>query len=230
MTPADSGLPQCLRKPIPEIAQAALLLQQAVDAHLVGFADEAARLIASTNTEIVRKWVESLWGQGSPYVVVRAIPDAPPTLSRIARVPIRMPTAAEQARLVAEQGRRCRFCGVPLIRVQVRRRLHALYPGALPWGRKNTEQHAAFQAMWLQYDHILPHARGGTNDFDNLIIACAPCNYARMNYTLAEVGLNDPSKVPRVQLEWDGLERVLTNRLGINGRPNEKCGQRGIRS
>jgi hypothetical protein len=40
----------------------------------------------------------------------------------------------------------------------------ACYPNALTWGTKNTDQHAAFQAMWAQYDHIIPHGRDGTND------------------------------------------------------------------
>jgi hypothetical protein len=40
----------------------------------------------------------------------------------------------------------------------------ACYPNALTWGTKNTDQHAAFQAMWAQYDHIIPHGRDVTND------------------------------------------------------------------
>src|SRR5215216_3398976 len=31
------------------------------------------------------------------------------------------------------------------------------YPSALRWGDRNVDQHAGFQAMWLQYDHLLPH-------------------------------------------------------------------------
>ncbi len=62
------------------------------------------------------------------------------------------------------------------------------YPTALSWGRTNQTRHAAFQAMWLQYDHLPPHARGGDNGLDNVIITCAPCNCARVNYTVAEVG------------------------------------------
>jgi 5-methylcytosine-specific restriction endonuclease McrA len=58
------------------------------------------------------------------------------------------------------------------------------YPEAVPWGRTNVSQHAAFQAMSAQYDHVLPHTRGGNNDIDNIILICAPCNYGRMSYTL----------------------------------------------
>ena len=75
------------------------------------------------------------------------------------------------------------------------------------WGRKNIEQHAAFQAMWVQYDHVLPIARGGTSTLDNMVITCAACNYGRMDYTLEEVGLTDPRKRKPMRSGWDGLER-----------------------
>jgi hypothetical protein len=78
----------------------------------------------------------------------------------------------------------------------------------LRWGRTNGEQHAAFQCMWLQYDHIVPHKRGGATDLENLVVTCAPCNFGRMNRTLEEVGLEDPRAFPVVPTTWDGLERT----------------------
>ena len=61
-------------------------------------------------------------------------------------------------------------------------------------------------AMWAQYDHILPYARGGTSNLDNIVVACAPCNFGRMNYTLEEVGLTDPRLREPVRSTWGGLE------------------------
>ena len=87
--------------------------------------------------------------------------------------------------------------------------LKTLYPQVMQWGRKNIEQHAAFQAMWLQYDHVLPHSRGGNNDLDNIVITCAPCNFGRMDRLLEEVGLQDPRNREPVRSNWDGLERLL---------------------
>jgi 5-methylcytosine-specific restriction endonuclease McrA len=79
----------------------------------------------------------------------------------------------------------------------------------LPWGRTNMTQHAAFQAMWAQYDHVLPYARGGNSTLDNMIVTCAPCNFGRMNYILEEVGLADPRGREPIGSKWDGLERLL---------------------
>ncbi|QVX18138.1 hypothetical protein DB356_19340 [Pseudomonas congelans] len=106
-------------------------------------------------------------------------------------------------------GYHCRFCGVPVIRKEVRTLLSKCYPNALRWERTNLGQHAAFQAMWAQYDHVLAHARGGDNSIDNTILTCAPCNFGKMNYTLEELNLVDTRVRPPVASSWDGLERLL---------------------
>jgi hypothetical protein len=199
----------CLRGPIPEIAVAANYLDKAVSAHLSGQANLARDYINRANMPAIREWTESLWGRNSPYVHYRLVANAPAVLHRVERAPLRMPTSAEKHLLHSRDGYHCRFCGIPVIRKEVRDRLRKLYPGTLQWANNNAMQHAAFQAMFAQYDHILPHARGGNNDLQNIVVTCAPCNYGRMNYTLEEVGLADPRLREPVRSAWDGLERVL---------------------
>lgn len=199
----------CLREPIPEIFDAARYLDAAVSAHLAGQAELASKLIHLTNTRVLRDYIESLWGAKSSYVSVRAVQDPLPYLPKEAKAELRMPGVGLQRQLVARDGYHCRFCGIPVIPVEVRKKLVSAYPEALPWGEANTSQHAAFQVLWLQYDHIVPHARGGDNSLQNLVIACAGCNYSRMNWTLEEVGLQDPRKRDPVKSMWDGLTRLL---------------------
>ncbi|WP_353223385.1 HNH endonuclease [Salinisphaera sp. C84B14] len=118
-----------------------------------------------------------------------------------------MPTAEERRVLRERDGYHCRFCGIPVIRKEIREKVKRLYPAAVTWGRANLSQHAAFQALWLQYDHVLPHSRGGDNSLDNLVITCAPCNYAKWSYHVSEIGLLDPRGRPPRHSWWDGLER-----------------------
>ena len=94
--------------------------------------------------------------------------------------------------------------------------MQATYPGAVNWGPTNDSQHAAFQCMWLQFDHILPNGRGGDSSLGNIVIACAACNFGRMDATLAEAQLFDPLTLdPPVcwdgHAAWDGLERFRIN-------------------
>lgn len=197
------------REPIPEIYSSAELLRAAVDAHLAGNGTSASNLISQANNFIVREWLESIWGKASPHVNFRTVPNSSPILKKPQRVETRMPSATEKAALLVRDGFQCRFCGIPVIRREVRQHLHSIYPDALPWGRTNASQHAAFQALWAQYDHILPHARGGTNALDNMVIACAACNFGRMDFTLEEVGIEDPRRRPIKHSDWNGLEHVL---------------------
>ena len=210
-TPLNSvgSLRTCLRPPIPEIFDAADLIRSAVEAHLQNHRVQAQTLLEQANSPAVRDWLNSVWGKGSPYVKARTVPDAPRILDKSKRLETRMPNAAEKAALHERDGFSCRFCGLPVIRREVRHYLHTLYPAALPWGRTNASQHSAFQALWAQYDHILPHSRGGTNALGNMVIACAACNFGRMDYTLAEVGIDDPRMRSPQFSTWSGLEHVL---------------------
>ena len=116
-------------------------------------------------------------------------------------------SAAFKEKVHHRDGYNCRFCGMPVVRSQTRKRMRDAYSAAINWGDKEIHQHAAFQAMWAQYDHIVPHSRGGTNDLDNLVLTCAPCNFGRAGYSLHEVGVSDPRSRLPMQYQWDGLER-----------------------
>jgi hypothetical protein len=204
---AAEALRLCIRDPIPEIFDAARYLDAAVSAHLVGRRDLAEELIRLADMPAIREWSESIWGPNKEHRTIRAIEGAPSSVSREQRIGGRMPSTEIKKALLERDGYHCRFCGIPVIRETIRRRIREVYPNALPWGRTNATQHAAFQAMWVQYDHILPHARGGDHSFNNMVVTCGPCNFGRMSYLLGEVALIDPRTRDPFSSTWDGLER-----------------------
>ncbi len=197
------------REPIPEIADAARFLDAAVSAHLAGKTRLVEELILLADIPAIREWTESLWGANSPYIQYRPVANTPPSIKKDQRISNRMPSEEVLKQLLLRDGYHCRFCGIPLIRRDVRDKFDKLYPQLKIWGKTKFDCHAAFQAMWLQYDHVLAHARGGGNEMDNMLITCAPCNYGRVNYTLDEVGLIDPRTREPIRSGWDGLERLL---------------------
>lgn len=197
----------CFRDPIPDIMDAAHYLDAAISAYTVGHLNIAENLIRLADMPSIRKWTESIWGKDSPYVQYRPIPYL--SLPKENREKLRMPTLAEKHKLHLRDGYHCRFCGIPVIRKEVRTRITKAFPDILLWGKQNIEQHAALQAMWAQYDHVLPHSKGGSNALDNIVVTCAPCNFGRMSYILEEVGLSDPRLREPISSKWDGLERIL---------------------
>jgi hypothetical protein len=149
----------CFRDPIPEIADAMRYLDAATSAHLVGRQQLAEELVRLADIPAIRDWTESLWGKNSANVRSRPLQKQKVVASN-ERLRTRMPTGEEKRQLHVRDGYYCRFCGIPVIRTVVRNRIRSAYPNALRWGKTNTEQHAAFQAMWAQYDHLLAHALG----------------------------------------------------------------------
>lgn len=176
---------RCLSEAIPEVFEAARLLDAAVDAHLVGDRDAAEALVRQADIDAITPWRHSIMGDADPAIArYRGVEGAPPSLPKEDRLQPRMPSAIEK-RLIAERdGWRCRFCGTPVIDERVRRAMHKAYPEALRWGKRNADRHAAFLCLWLQYDHVLPHSRGGDSSVENMVLACAPCNFGRGEWTL----------------------------------------------
>ena len=204
-----AGVPRaCLSDPIPEIFDAARYLDAAVSAHLAGRRALAEELIRLADNPLIAQWTESLWGKGGPWTQPPLpVANPAPYLPKDQRPVPRMPTRQQKADLLARDGHHCRFCGIPVIRAEVRQRITKAYPRAARWKAGNKNQHAGFQAMWVQYDHLLPNSRGGVTSLVNLVIACAPCNFGRTELTLEEVGLLDPPSREPIRSAWDGLER-----------------------
>ena len=206
---------KCLLEPIPEIWIAARLLREAVDAHLSGETHRAETLISEADVPAIAKWTDLIWGHRSEHVHrFRSVPNSPATVAKEMRPQPRIPTSETQLRVKERDGFFCSFCGIPVIDKSMRTRIQAAYPNALRWGPKNVGQHAAFQCMWLQYDHVLPNSRGGESSFANVVVTCASCNFGRMEWTLDEVGLVDPRIAPvppswDAAAKWNGLEDFI---------------------
>ncbi len=196
---------RCLLDPVEEIFKAARLLSLAADAHLFGDLQRADGLIRRADDDAVRQWTEALWGQQAAGIHrYREVPGSPPAVTAAARTGSETPTADVRRAVIARDGYHCRFCGVPVVGAKVRQAIRAVYPEALPWGSTNPSQHAAFQCMNLQFDHVIPYSRGGPTSLENLVVTCAPCNFGRGSWTVEEVGLIDPRTVPVGDGAWDG--------------------------
>ena len=204
-------LRRCMLAPVPEIEKAADLLRLSVDCYLSGDSLRAKELIKAADLPEIGVWSNKLWGKESEEIHQFApVADSPPTIPREKRHKPRMPGKALEREILRRDGFHCRFCGIPVIRKEVRSFLMKLYPQELRWGAGAAEQHYAFQAMWLVFDHVVPHKRGGLTSLENILVACQPCNCARLDRTLSEVSLMDPREFEPFRSDWCGLEQVLT--------------------
>jgi 5-methylcytosine-specific restriction endonuclease McrA len=211
----DRSLRDCFSPPIPEIFESARLLDRAARAHIEGNSRSAVELIREADMQAIGDWLDPLWLRRSDAVNAIKVDGLPPIVPKVLRYQPRIAPAEMRKALVQRDGHHCRFCGMPLIRVEVRRALHKYYPDAVPWDPANVrDQHRGLQAMWFQYDHVQVHSRKGQTTLENLVAACSACNFGRDKYTLEEMRLSDPRANVRLpkwdgRRTWTGLETIL---------------------
>ena len=203
---------RCLRTPISELFWSAAVLEEGVERHLVGDSSGAAICFEAANADVVRDYIETMWGPAklwpdqNHYLRRRKVHELPEPQTKAKD---RMPASDARQAIIERDGYRCRFCGLWVVPSEVRKLLNKLYPVEVPWGSRNSEQHAAFQALWLQYDHVVPASYGGDSSADNVVVTCASCNFAKWDYQLAELGLLDPRDRQPIPTRWIGLTNVL---------------------
>ncbi len=233
-------LRNCLFEPIPQLFEAAALLHKAGIAHSAGDTATARILIAQTDANPsdlhspIFDWSETLFYGRTLSLGKRVCPDLRASILDRVKDPERPIGTIKNAEnlslalakeVIARDGYFCRYCGVPVIDPQAQSVLRKAYPEEYRWwskkgevksSPKNIEKHVAFQALDLDWEHVVPRSLGGMNSLSNIIVACAPCNTGKGNYTLVEMRLNDPrERPPTVPIgfeDWNGLTCVLESR------------------
>ena len=121
----------CLKESIPAIFEAAQLLSEAANAHLNGEPKLTEQLILKADMPIIREWTESIWGIGGIFSNLKKKLGDPITIPKEERDPLRMPDKEGEKLILLRDGYFCRFCGIPVIRKEVRVVLKKHYPNAL---------------------------------------------------------------------------------------------------
>lgn len=180
-------------------------LMDAGEAHVQGDRARANSLFAEADVTAMTDYVLRIIGRVDAAIHRQArTPDVSLLIPKAQQVG--MPGAAEQGQIFERDGWHCRCCGVPVVSPQARARLSAQH-AALRWGKRNAERHAGIFALMASLDHALPRSRGGGNEPSNLLTACWPCQFGRMDWTYEEVQIADPRKSPAHPrlAGWKGL-------------------------
>lgn len=130
-------------------------------------------------------------------------------LRRVASPPtpwVRRPSLplSRQIEVFFRDGFSCRYCGRRTIFPPVLRALAARFPAVLRYhpNWKMAECDLAFWRESASCDHLVPVARGGSSEPQNLVTACYMCNSIKQNWLLEELRWELRPPGPK---DWDGL-------------------------
>ena len=114
-------------------------------------------------------------------------------------------------KVFGRDGYRCRYCGIKLVSNRVLKALiAALKTKAFRRGGPNNETQGFLCAFFPSADHVIPRSIGGKTDMSNLITSCVPCNFGKANYTIEQIGIENPFLREAIEDGWNGLTPELS--------------------
>lgn len=198
-----------IKQPLPEVYAAISALEAAVDAHLEGDRELAAAKFKDANCPVTWEWLNKDWTGVIKHVVIMKPKGDTQVIPKAERDPDRNIAPWIRQAVLARDGYRCRYCALPVVHADIRKIARQLYPVEVPWNiRIPFGTHAAFEAAWLQFDHVEPHSHGGKSSVENVVITCALCNFGKDRFTLRQLDIEDPRLRSPVPSNFDGLERL----------------------
>ena len=118
-----------------------------------------------------------------------------------------------QMEIFSRDNYRCRYCESKVIPKSVFKRVQGILgqdPSGfdyVPLGQTNMTRSGFYLMFAATLDHVIPWSLGGRTEASNLVTCCWSCNYGKMNYTLEQLGLNNPfEREPHSDTTWKGLE------------------------
>ena len=79
----------------------------------------------------------------------------------------------------------------------------------IPFSKKNVLRRDNFTCQYcgsnnnsLTVDHILPKSRGGKSNWNNVVVACKPCNLKKGNQAPSEKGMRLHKKPSKPETQW----------------------------
>jgi hypothetical protein len=145
-------------------------------------------------------------GQQSAYFRFQGVPKSIPTKRADGTKAPRMNSKIE-LEVLSRDRHCCRYCGIGVIRKEVLK-TYSKRIGELnfPLGNSNATRHGVILGFQAVADHVVPYSEGGATDTSNLVTSCWSCNYGKSNYTVAELGLDDPREREPVGIAgWVGV-------------------------
>lgn len=101
----------------------------------------------------------------------------------------------------------CRYCGSKVIVKRDFKKMQGLLGEEyFPLDGTNRGRSGFYLMFRATLDHVFPRSLGGATAEENLVTCCWPCNYGKSDYTLEQIGLDNPfARAPSREPKWEGI-------------------------
>jgi 5-methylcytosine-specific restriction endonuclease McrA len=186
-----------MHRPPPLADHVVTQLERAVIAAVEGHDDAARESLAAISTPDFARLQRF-----RPNVSV----DAPVTtsLALVPRSPRQTAAKATYAQIFNRDHYTCRYCGTRTVHLRVLTLLSHLFPKEFPGDENHwaPPTHSVYWGYSTSFEHSDPVHRGGQDTLENVVTACARCNYGKNGTLLSALGWKI---LPIPNTEWDGL-------------------------
>jgi 5-methylcytosine-specific restriction endonuclease McrA len=156
------------------------------------------------SSEITEWYIEHGQMSGRHRKIQLKIPSLP-TIDISQRDSVRSP-AKIQNEVFLRDSYHCRYCGGKLLSQEfIRMFINKIDSPLFKRGETNLTTHGIIHITWPVADHVIPWNKGGKTSLENLVSACAPCNYGKDGYTIKQLGLDNPFNREPIKANWSGL-------------------------
>lgn len=170
-----------------------------------GKLNEAETILGNLDSDQLRQQFYATWEEYD--LLSKAALKPLSQYPKVKKVDERMPPAAVVREVYQRDFWTCRWCGTPIIADKPIKAMHRLFPATFEKGTTNDSMHGLMLSSRVSLDHVLPHSFGGTNDIENLVTSCWPCQFGRGNDLIERLGLSDPRERDPIPTGWDGCSR-----------------------
>jgi hypothetical protein len=115
-----------------------------------------------------------------------------------------------EQKLYARDNYKCRYCSCYVMPKKLFKKAQSLVGETyLPLGRTNLTRSGFYLMFVATLDHVVPLSLGGRTNESNLVTCCWSCNYGKANYTVEQIGIDNPlDRAVDLDLE-NKVERLL---------------------
>lgn len=185
------------------------LFLSAVDEFLSGDREKCINKLKEIKDSKITNWYIEHGQMSGRHRRIILNTELPKLISENLRDRIRSPRKIQNI-VFERDGYKCRYCGNRLISQEfIKLFIKKLNSPVFQKGGTNLTTHSIIHISWPVADHVIPWNQGGRTDLDNLVSACATCNYGKDGNTLEQIGIDNPFDREPIKDNWLGLTEKL---------------------